>query len=223
MKQDYPTYHLNDDFRDKLENYVDQFMSTSETLFAKELDRVEQFVTMAKADKSKRDDHNLRRTEKVEYYLELLSFGIYDRLNREAFNRTKETVIIMPNCLTLHTDNCLRLDDEHGDSCEACISECQANEITQLAESYNATAVFSKRSLGDQIEYWVKQKKDIGVIGVACITMLASGMRRAAEFNIPTRGVLLNLTGCDHWNDNEFASPFSLAWLKEILKEKYDS
>jgi hypothetical protein len=38
---------------------------------------------------------------------------------------------------------------------------------------------------------------------------------------IPARGVLLNCTGCEHWNDVPFASNFSLDWLKEVLKEKY--
>ncbi len=223
MKPDYPTYYLRKDFRDKLELYVNQFIASSNELFKDEFDRVEQFVRNAHADQSTRDDHNLRRTALEKYYLELLSFGIYDRLNREAFNKTQETVIIMPNCLTLHTDNCIRTDDTHGNICELCISECQANEITQLAMSYDATAVFSKKSLGDQIEYWVKKKRDVGIIGVACIPMLTSGMRRASEYNIPTRGVLLNMTGCDHWNNNEFASSFSFEWLTEILKEKYDS
>ena len=62
---------------------------------------------------------------------------------------------------------------------------------------------------------------ETSVIGIACIMMLSSGMRVACEQNIPARGVLLNYTGCEHWNEKPFASHFSISQLKKILEEKY--
>ena len=59
------------------------------------------------------------------------------------------------------------------------------------------------------------------MIGIACIKMLAEGMRTAAEVGIPARGVLLNFSGCEHWNDQPCASEFSMRWLEDILEEKY--
>ena len=59
------------------------------------------------------------------------------------------------------------------------------------------------------------------MIGIACIMMLASGMRTAHEVSVPARGVLLSFTGCDHWNDKPFASQFPMEQLENILREKY--
>ena len=79
----------------------------------------------------------------------------------------------------------------------------------------------SVNKLTEQLEYHAKKLGDVGVIGIACILMLAEGMRTANEVGIPARGVLLNFTGCDHWNDQPFASSFVQDSLKSILEEKY--
>ncbi len=216
-----PTYQLGPGFEQKLTSFVEALMSASEDIFADEFARVGYFVEMAKADSSLRDDHDLRRTPKQFYLLEAVSYKLYDQVNREGFNRTKETLIILPDCLTLHNPDCRKTDDTIGDECTGCTTECQANEVTQLARQFGATALFSKRKLKDQLQHHAGRSNDIGVIGVACILMLAEGMRTAMELGIPVRGVPLDFTGCEHWNDQPFASRFPLDQLRAILEEKY--
>ena len=216
-----PTYHFQDDSFDKLSSLTDLFLENGLKLFEKEFSSIDSFVKQANSDKSERTDHTMRQSEKEKYLLEMLSYKIYDKLNREAFNKTKNTLIIMPDCLSLHEYECLKTDDDYGNICESCHAECQASEIAELAEKYNCRVMFSKRSLSEQLKYHAKELGDTSVIGIACIMMLSSGMRVAHENNIPSRGVLLNYTGCDHWNDEPFASEFSLHSLKQILMEKY--
>jgi len=102
-----------------------------------------------------------------------------------------------------------------------CLPECQAFKVCELADHYGVKAVYSKRKLSEQIEYYSSRSGDLAVIGVACLMMLANGMRTAAEFGVPARGVLLNFTGCEHWNEQAFASAFQLERLEAILEEKY--
>jgi hypothetical protein len=99
--------------------------------------------------------------------------------------------------------------------------ECLAFQVNKLAGQYGATAVFSKRKLREQLHYYEGKADNIGVIGVACILMLAEGMRTAKGLGIPVRGVPLDYTGCEHWNDEPFASTFPLEQLRKILEEKY--
>lgn len=90
----------------------------------------------------------------------------------------------------------------------------------ELAKEFGASVTFSKRKLEQQLEHYADKLTHVGVIGVACMIMLASGMRTASELDIPTRGVLLSFTGCEHWNDEPFGSRFPMTWLREILEEK---
>ncbi len=216
-----PTYELSDDFSDKLDRFASEFISNGFKMFEKEFAQIDAFVKSANDDLSERSDHQLRRSEKERYLLELLSYKIYDQLNKEDFNKQKNTLIIMPDCLSIHEYECQKAEDDHGSICESCHPDCLAAEITQLADEYDIKVLFSKRKLSEQLIYHADKLGDTAVIGVACIMMLSAGMRVAREQNIPARGVLLHNTGCDHWNDQPFASHFSIDSLKEILREKY--
>ncbi|UCG61408.1 MAG: DUF116 domain-containing protein [Candidatus Zixiibacteriota bacterium] len=220
MSDKYPTYRLGPEFHTKLKRFVGKFLAEGFEHFAEEFERVDAFVEKAHLDDG-RDDRDLRQSPKEKYLLELASFAVYDELNREQFNKRKNTLIIMPDCLSIHEKECEKVEKSYGFFCKRCNPECRAYEIGDLAKKYGLKIVFSKRKLAEQIEYFSKRMGDLSVIGIACIMMLASGMRTAAEVGVPARGVLLNFTGCEHWNDEPFASDFSFASLKAILEEKY--
>ena len=221
MSERAPTYRLGPDFDRKLTEFVDRIVANGFEQFSEEFAQLDNFIAAAHTDQSDRTDKGLRRTPKIKYLLEAVAFKIYDQLNREKFNRAKNTVIVLPDCLSLHNPDCLKTDEPWGDHCQQCADDCQANEVVELAEQYGIDVVFSKRKLTEQIEHYVEKHDDLGVIGIGCLLMLAEGMRSAADAGVPARGVLLNFTGCEHWNDEPFASEFPMDQLKTILEEKY--
>ncbi|MBU8932902.1 MAG: DUF116 domain-containing protein [candidate division Zixibacteria bacterium] len=223
MKRQYPTYHLGPDFDKKLKNFTESFVKKGFSEFIDEFANVDEFIERAARDDHSSGEKNLRCTPKEKYLLEAVAFKIYDELNREAFNRTKETLIVLPDCLSGHDPDCEKEDLPYGDECRLCSESCQVNHIMKLCESFGAKVVFSKRKLAEQIEHYSETMGDVGVIGIACLLMLASGMRAADDAGVPTRGVLLSFTGCDHWNDESFASRFPTSRLRAILEEKYGS
>lgn len=222
MKQSAPTYFLDDQFRFKLKQFVDQRRDDGLSYFSDEFKNIDSFVEKARNDKRERDDHDLRRSCKELYLLELASFRLYDSLNRRAFNETDATLIIMPHCLSLDNPDCLKEDSDYGEECQQCDQNCKASDFTDLAGKYGATLIFSKKKLTQQLEHFQTNLNNPGVIGVACVLMLAEGMRTAAKTGLPARGVLLNWTGCDHWNDQPFSSGVTIDWIEEVLKEKYE-
>jgi len=219
MSRKAPTYRLGPDFPIKLDAYVERFLEQGFEFFADEFHGLDDYLAEVLSSSS---PETLRRTPKEKYLLELISFGIYDRLNRDAFNAAAKTLIVMPDCLALHNPDCEKVDRPHGDVCKRCTGTCQVKHMVDLGAKFGATAVFAKRAQTEQLEYF-KEKLggDIGAIGVACINMLADGMRTAADVGVPTRGVLLNFSGCEHWQDKPCASEFGLRWLESILIEKY--
>ncbi len=221
MTQKYPTYHFGKDFRDKLDRFVKQFIDDGLNEFSKEFANIDDFIAGALVDNRDAGEKKLRTTPKEKYLLETVAFKIYDELNRKAFNKTEKTLIVLPDCLSLHNPDCEKEDKPYGDICMSCTKSCRAYHVVELAKKYDAEVTFSKRKLSEQIEHYAKKMGDFGVIGIACIMMLTEGMRTAHDLNIPTRGVLLSFTGCDHWNEKEFASGFQLSWLKSILEEKH--
>lgn len=221
MNDRFPTYRLDKNFTEKLNRYVENLLFDGLELFKDEFARIDQFVENANGDDNNRDDHELRINPKEKYLLELISYKLYDNLNREAFNKKEKTLIILPDCLSIHDKACEKVETDYGSVCKRCQETCQTYQTVELARKYKAKVLFSKRKLTEQLTYHKGRMKDVGVIGIACIMMLAEGMRTAHEVGIPARGVLLNFTGCDHWNDKPFASEFMMESLEEILREKY--
>lgn len=221
MKRRYPTYHLSDDSYRKLSAFVDHLLSEGYETFSPEFDKIDTFLEEVASEPPDRDAHSLRQTEKERYLLELISFEIYDRLNREPFNRAKKTLIVMPDCLSLHNPECEKVDKPTGDVCRQCSPDCFAAQIGQIGAGFGVKSVFSKRKLEQQLEHYQGTLEDYGVIGIACVLMLASGMRSAREVGVPARGVLLEGCGCEHWNDQPFSPQLALDRLRAILQEKY--
>lgn len=216
-----PTYKLGSDFHDKLDAFVHDLFSSGYSRFPGVFDRIDTFVETAAQDQSDRDDHELRRTPKQFYLLEAINYRVYDKHNRKLFNATGDTLIILPDCLSLHNPDCEKTDGKWGDECMECTPECQTYQVAQLAAGYGAQVFYSKRKLGEQLTHYKDRRRNLGVIGVACLLMLADGMRTAMDLGLPVRGVPLDFCGCDHWNDTPFASEFPMKRLEAILKEKY--
>jgi hypothetical protein len=217
-----PTYHLGPDFDSRLEKFVEGVIADGLQEFSLELSGIDAFLERVRSEPSSRDAHELRSTDKRRYLLEAISIKVHDRVNREAFNKAKDTLIIIPDCLSLHNPKCKKKDLKTGDKCRLCTPTCQAFQVEKLAAKYGAQCAFSKRKLEKQMEYYSKKSGDIGVVGIACILMLALGMRSASEVGVPARGVPLDYCGCEHWNDTPFASSFPIARLEQILREKYE-
>jgi hypothetical protein len=215
------TFRLGDDFYSKLDDFARRVLAEGSELFKEEFKNVDCFYRMAMDDRSERDDHNFRRTPKHFYLIEALSYGIFDECNRDAFNQTKDTVIILPDCLSLMQSRCERKKKKYGKICTRCVPNCQVNKIMEMAEGYGVEGYFSKRKLEKQLRKIKKAKPSLGVIGISCILTLAAGMRTARELGIPARGVFLNFTGCDHWSEKPFSTETALSRIKVILEDKY--
>jgi len=215
------TFRLEDDFYEKLDRYTRSLLNEGFGLFHEEFKNIDDFYQRAVEDKSERDDHNFRRTPRSFYLIEAIYYQIFEYANREAFNKARDTVIILPDCLSLMHDKCKKERRELGKVCTRCVPNCHINHIMQIADIYKVEGYFSKRALTEQISNIRRQKPDLAVIGISCILTLASGMRAAKEAGVPSRGVFLNFTGCEHWADEPFPTETAVDRVRAILEEKY--
>ncbi len=215
-----PTYRLGPDSYDKLERFASRVLQDGLGTLADELSGIDDFVACARVEDPERDSHAMRCSPKQLYLLEALSFQVLDRAWRDAFQRTRDTLVVLPDCLSLHNPECEKVDREWGDRCARCLPECPASRAVEICRRYGARAVFAKREQEAMLSHHRDRSGDLGVVGVACVLMLASGMRAAGMLGIPARGVLLEGCGCEHWNDEVFGTRFALDRLEAILAEK---
>jgi hypothetical protein len=215
------TFRLGDDFYGKLDYFTEKVLREGYQYFQKEFANIDRFLEKAKCDIMNRSDLSFRQTPKPFYLIEMLYYKIFDEANREEFNKAKDTVLILPDCMSLLLDKCKRERTKFGKRCTRCVPKCKIHEIMLLADKYHIEGYFSKRALTEQIEKIKKKKPSLSVIGISCLLTLASGMRSAKEAGVPSRGVFLNFTGCEHWADKPFPTETAIGRLQSILEEKY--
>lgn len=222
------TYRIEDDFYKKLEKFTQKTIDEGLKLFENEFANIDSFYTGTFNDKPNRSDHNFRQTARPFYLIEAMYYQIFDDHNREAFNKADKTFIILPDCLSYLGDKCKREKTDLGKVCTRCVPKCQINQIMEIADRYDVKGYFSKKALTEMLTHIKEAEKTkkteestLSVIGISCLLTLASGMRSAKEAGIPSRGVFLNFTGCDHWADKPFATETAVDRVKIILEEKY--
>ena len=216
------TYRIENDFYEKLQKFTQKTLAEGYKLFENEFANIDSFHKKILDDKPNRSDRNFRRTAKPFYLIEALYYQVFDNVNRDAFNKAQKTVIILPDCLSYMGEKCKRKRTKLGKICTRCVPKCQINQIMEIADNYNVKGYFSKRALVEQLtKIKEAEKSTLAVIGISCLLTLASGMRQAKEAGLPSRGVFLNFTGCEHWADKPFTTETAVDRVKSILEEKY--
>lgn len=204
----------------RLDGFADRFLSAADEDIGTAFAKIPDYCRRANQQKD-REEYELRRTPLQRYYLELLSYVILSRQFRDDFNEKHDTVLILPDCLAIRLDKCEKKKTRYGDRCTGCAPDCAINEITQLAMDYGADAYFATMEFDKQFKALLRGKyKDLSVVGIACIMMLALGMRAAEEAGVPSQGVLLNYCGCEHWADEQFVTDTVVAKVEEVLRGK---
>jgi hypothetical protein len=214
------TFRLKDDFYDKLDKFTEIVLQQGFDLFREEFANIDEFYLKALKEE-KRDDSSFRRHSKAFYLIEAMYYKIFDNHNRDAFNKARNTVLILPDCMSLLGDKCKREKTEVGKKCARCVPNCDINKIMNIADKYGVKGYFSKRKLEEQLTKIKEMKPDLGVIGISCLLTLASGMRSAREAGVPSRGVFLNFVGCEHWAEKPFPTETAIDRVQAILEEKY--
>ena len=59
---------------------------------------------------------------------------------------------------------------------------------------------------------------DMGVLGIACIPELVSGLRLCEELKIPAVGVPLDANRCSRWLGESLETTFNLEELERLIK-----
>lgn len=216
--KDPPTYSLGTDFSNRLRSFGDDFLKLAESYFDSETSQIECYVEKRKAGKS--DDFSWGMFPRDFYYAELAQIAVLNRAMWEDFCSARHTIIFIPDCLSHMQDKCKREGEAHLQTCTQCVPNCTVNKIVSLKERYDFIEVFAYRDQTEQFKVLLKKYKSVGFLGIACILMLASGMRTSMENAVPAHGMPLKYCGCEHWVDQPFPTDTDIVEIERVLKLK---
>jgi hypothetical protein len=220
-----PTYDLRElgsglELYRRLDRLADRFLALAGEEVGAAFTRVPAFAARAAVEEGRQEEW-YRRTTRERYLAELAAVVIMGRQSWERFAARRDVVVILPDCLRIDWDACKReADGPGGTRCMSCNPDCLAGQISDVAEEHGAVAYFAERERAAQFGAWRQAYPDLALLGVACIWMLAKGMRDAEEAGIPSQGVLLNYSACDHWSDAPATTDAVVERVAEILRAR---
>lgn len=220
-----PTYDLRElgeglAVYERLDRLADGFLELAEAEVGCAFVCVPEFAARASRDDGRKDEY-YRRTTRERYLVELLACVVMGRQFWPEFAARRDTVLILPDCLRRQGDACKRKGTRYGTRCTACDPECAICRMTVAAARHGAGAYFADMEHAKQFRALLRGRyRDLSVLGVACIWMLASGMRAAEAAGVPSQGVLLNFCGCEHWRDDPVVTDAVVERVEAILAAK---
>jgi hypothetical protein len=210
------------EFSDTMANLctaVDWFETESVRVLGPYTVRVEEFNAGHALRYRWREDQFMCLRSRREYHLNMLGAEIMNRALRDAFLSTPHRTVLVPGCMRAHTDDeCRGIRTPEGIRCSGCTAECHVNRIRVMGLRNEFDVAIIPHAT--DLSRWAAQPGAApqGVVGVACLPLLAEGGWELRRYGIPAQCVVLNQSGCrNHWGVDEGATQFDMREFKRVL------
>lgn len=214
-----PTYLVGPDFGEKLLCFRSEFLEIARARFGRDMKNVREYVERSRTDPVQKDFEWARFPEEF-YFVEIATIAVLNEALWDDFCRADHTIIFIPDCLSLLGAKCKRAGEPYVEKCEQCVPNCTVNKIVSLKERYQFREVFTYREMKDQFEVLKGKYRSVSFLGIACILMLAEGMRMSMQAGVPAHGVPLKYCGCEHWAGKPFPTDTDIEQVERVLALK---
>lgn len=157
-------------------------------------------------------------TTRTQYLLYMLEFEVSNRINKNNFWSAKEKIALLPHCLHDLTKQCLSEVEGLDYKCKACSKLCYINKMSNLFKDAGITPYIWKEASRKEL-FGRKGNNQKGVIGIACLPELISGIRSVSNRGIPVLGLPLDANRCIRWMGDFYENSFNLKHLELLISK----
>jgi len=144
-------------------------------------------------------DRRLATTEE-QYHLYMLEIELANRLNRNLFLKSDRKISLQPYCLQDFSVSCKAAESGVDVQCKYCSKNCFQHWASRiLKENHIEPYIWMGASISKAAREAYKNGRTFGILGIACIPELVSGMRKCRKYGIPVIGLPLNANRCARW------------------------
>jgi hypothetical protein len=158
-------------------------------------------------------------TKEFQYHLYMVEIELVNRICKEAFQRSTYKFSLIAHCLRDFRPKCKSVAGKYESVCKGCTKDCFIHLGSVLLKKYGIQPYIS---VSMDLEKLFKKIKDehqnTGVLGIACVPELASGMRLCIKLGIPSVGIPLDANRCARWMKKAHESSFNVKELETLLR-----
>ncbi len=161
-----------------------------------------------------------------EYHLNIFGAEVMNRTFQKEFKKRDRTVIFIPGCMRIYpapqnkkkNQDCKAIEEDLGLKCVKCRKECNISQLVSDNYFKSFEIYINDHNSAILSNITAKDKKDLAIVGIACINNLIEGGWKISSWGIPAQCVILDYVGCKkHWDEVGFPTQFNLKELKKII------
>ncbi len=154
-----------------------------------------------------------------QYFFYMLEIELANRVYSEKFKACDYKIALLPHCLHDLKRKCTARPDGLDYVCRACSKNCYINKVSVILRESDITPYIWKEAERKLVFKTLKKEHlGLGILGIACIPELISGMRACIDHNIPVAGIPLDANKCSRWIGDFYPNSVNLQKLQRILK-----
>lgn len=191
---------------EKCEKYLGQY-----------IEKVSIYLEYSLNKHKKKEDFFYCGKGKNQYFFNMISAEVMNKVYRTEFLDTKEKKVFLPACMRQVAKKCSSKKSPNGYICLGCSKNCNVNELTELGKKMNFQVyVIPHESM--LLSSSIIENSSVGIIGVACILNLMSGGWKALRLGFKPQCIVLDYCGCSsHWLDRPIMTSINIYRIIEIL------
>lgn len=168
---------------------------------------------------TKRWDRTLATFEE-QYHLYMLEIELQNRFNAKAFQDCDTKLAFLPHCLRDLTTECQSAKRGEDYVCKGCSKVCNINAVSKMLRRHGVQPyIWMTANLRSLFSRLKKEGKQLGVLGIACIPELVSGIRMCVGAEVPVVGIPLDANRCARWWGEFYHNTVNLKQLEKLLGE----
>ncbi len=158
-------------------------------------------------------------TSEEQYHLYMAEIELINRIYADQFRNCQCKIALLPHCLHDLNQNCMSKMNEIDYVCKGCSKHCYINYVNMILGKNKVDAyIWRTADLKELLKMLLKKYKTVGVMGIACIPELMSGMNSCIKFGLPVIGVPLDANRCRRWMGEFYPNTVNLGRIKELVK-----
>lgn len=161
------------------------------------------------------------RMGRNQYLFSMLEIELTNRINADEFNRAAWRMALIAHCLRDYRADCSASPGEIDEQCGRCDEKCFVCQGSGIMENLGVAPFISVTMDHRRLLAGLREEHtDMGVLGIACIPELVTGLRLCERLAIPAVGLPLDLNRCLRWTGRCLETTFNLQELERLLKSE---
>ncbi|WP_409199336.1 DUF116 domain-containing protein [Methanobrevibacter sp. DSM 116169] len=200
-----------------IQDFTDFFILKSNSYFHKYTKNINEFLDENEDSHINKEDIFFIKKTESEYHLNIFASEIMNQVYETKFIDSHYVDILVPTCMKIKNSKCLAQKNKTGLKCTSCNKNCNIGKIN-FKNKYiisHSSKILKNYSKND--------KKNLGIVGISCISNLIEGGWKLSSDKIPSQCVALDYASCkNHWDCDRFETNIDLNKLNKILNNRND-